>query len=145
MAMVGTERHLLAALADDPHDDLARSVYADWLEENGDEPRGEFLRLQLALKRVPLGSYENALAQARLRQLRRGLPRDWLRLAEPLALFPALSGRARTTLEGEGVHMIGELHESREEDLLDLHGIDETSRVELKHALAKLGLSMRRW
>lgn len=38
---------LLAAIYDDPDDDTARSVYADYLQEKGD-PRGEFIALQLA-------------------------------------------------------------------------------------------------
>ncbi len=31
-----------------PDDDIARLVYADWLEEQGDSPRAEFIRLQIA-------------------------------------------------------------------------------------------------
>lgn len=37
---------LLAGVLDHPDDDAARLVYADWLEENGAEPRAEFIRLQ---------------------------------------------------------------------------------------------------
>jgi uncharacterized protein (TIGR02996 family) len=38
----------LRAILADPDDDIPRLVYADWLEERGD-PRGEFIRLQIAL------------------------------------------------------------------------------------------------
>ena len=38
---------LLARIYEQPHDDAARIVYADWLTTNGD-PRGEFIALQLA-------------------------------------------------------------------------------------------------
>jgi uncharacterized protein (TIGR02996 family) len=41
-----TEAELLEAIA---HDDVARLVYADWLEGQGDTARAEFLRLQQVL------------------------------------------------------------------------------------------------
>src|ERR687897_647125 len=31
-----------------PEDDAPRLIYADWLDENGDEARAEFIRLQVA-------------------------------------------------------------------------------------------------
>jgi uncharacterized protein (TIGR02996 family) len=37
---------LLAAILANPDDDMPRLAYADWLEENGDEDRAEFIRLQ---------------------------------------------------------------------------------------------------
>lgn len=39
--------HILRAILDEPHDDLHRLAYADWLEENGQNERAEFIRLQL--------------------------------------------------------------------------------------------------
>jgi len=44
---------LLAAILADPADDTARLVYADWLTENGDGDRGEFIRVDIELKRTP--------------------------------------------------------------------------------------------
>lgn len=41
------ESDFLKAIYEDPKDDAARTVYADWLTEKGD-PRGEFISLQLA-------------------------------------------------------------------------------------------------
>ena len=38
----------LQAVLNEPEDDLARLVYADWLDEQGD-PRGEFIRVQVEL------------------------------------------------------------------------------------------------
>src|SRR5262245_7310286 len=43
----------LQAIREDPDDDTPRLVYADWLEENGDEPRDAFIRLGCALARLP--------------------------------------------------------------------------------------------
>jgi uncharacterized protein (TIGR02996 family) len=40
------EAALLAAIIADPDDDTPRVVYADWLQENGDPDRAEFIRLQ---------------------------------------------------------------------------------------------------
>src|SRR5437588_361311 len=46
--MTSDERGLIDAIRDDPDDESARLVYADWLEENGQAERAEFVRLQLA-------------------------------------------------------------------------------------------------
>jgi uncharacterized protein (TIGR02996 family) len=40
------DRAFLDAVLANPDDDTPRLVYADWLEENGDGPRAEFIRLQ---------------------------------------------------------------------------------------------------
>ncbi len=55
------ERALYRAILDAPHDDTARVVYADWLDENADRfpavlaraerARAEFIRVQCALAR----------------------------------------------------------------------------------------------
>ncbi len=37
---------LLAAILANPDDDAPRLIYSDWLEENGDEARAEFIRVQ---------------------------------------------------------------------------------------------------
>jgi uncharacterized protein (TIGR02996 family) len=50
-----TEREaLVEAIAAGPdNDDLPRLVFADWLEENGEPTRAEFIRLQCQLARLP--------------------------------------------------------------------------------------------
>ncbi|MBY0459274.1 MAG: TIGR02996 domain-containing protein [Gemmataceae bacterium] len=42
----------LRSICADPDDDTARLVFADWLQENGDEPRAEFFRIQVELARL---------------------------------------------------------------------------------------------
>src|SRR5262245_38736778 len=42
----------LRGILQHPDDDAPRQVYADWLEERGD-PRGEFIRVQCELARLP--------------------------------------------------------------------------------------------
>ncbi len=48
-------RELLAAVLDDIDADAPRLVYADWLEESGDAPRAEFIRLQCEIETVVPG------------------------------------------------------------------------------------------
>jgi uncharacterized protein (TIGR02996 family) len=43
---------LLAAICANPEEDTPRLVYADWLEENGEHERAEFIRLQCELARL---------------------------------------------------------------------------------------------
>lgn len=43
---------LMAAILAHPHDDNARLVYADWLDERGDSPRAELIRVQIELSRL---------------------------------------------------------------------------------------------
>jgi uncharacterized protein (TIGR02996 family) len=50
------EDALLAAIIADPDDDTPRLVYADWLQENGDEDRAEFIRVQIERARIEPGS-----------------------------------------------------------------------------------------
>src|SRR5688572_29473172 len=46
------EMAFLALIREQPDDDGPRLIFADWLDECGD-PRGEFIRLQCALARLP--------------------------------------------------------------------------------------------
>ncbi len=44
-----TEDALLKAILANPDDDAPRLIYADWLDENGQEERAELIRVQIAL------------------------------------------------------------------------------------------------
>ena len=62
----------LAAIADTPADDLVRLVYADWLDERGDD-RATFLRFAC-----------QAIAAARqMAKLRPNMPADWVARVDP--------------------------------------------------------------
>jgi uncharacterized protein (TIGR02996 family) len=52
------ERAFLDDIIAHPEDDAPRLIYADWLDEHGDEARAEFIRVQVALakKRLPAGA-----------------------------------------------------------------------------------------
>lgn len=44
-----SEKAFLRAILDDPADDTARLVYADWLDDHGEAERAEFIRAQIGL------------------------------------------------------------------------------------------------
>lgn len=74
----------------DPADDTARLVYADWLEEHGDEERAEFIRKQIRLMRMP-GAIEFDAERHEVRHwlnccIDNGAPALWL--CQDLALQP---------------------------------------------------------
>jgi|SRR5262245_63695048 len=52
------EKALLSAIWEHPHDDNVRLVYADWLQENGQPERAEFIRLQC--ERARLDEWDDA-------------------------------------------------------------------------------------
>src|SRR5262245_15431683 len=74
----------LAAIQEAPDDDAPRLVYADWLEEQGDADRAEFVRLQCALARLDEDDEGRPALEARERALWKKHGKDWRR---PLAPF----------------------------------------------------------
>jgi uncharacterized protein (TIGR02996 family) len=60
---------LRAAIEDAPEDDLPRLAYADWLEENGDPERAEFIRVQIELARGGLSEERRVGLRSREREL----------------------------------------------------------------------------
>src|SRR5262249_37597306 len=75
------EERLLRAVLEAPDDDAPRLVYADWLEDNGDEHRrgwAEFIREQCPVFREPLGPRELRKAQSRLGNLFQQHGADWV-------------------------------------------------------------------
>jgi uncharacterized protein (TIGR02996 family) len=55
-----TERDaLLRAVCENPDDDTPRLVYADWLQENGEEARAEFIRVQVTMARTKDSAQED--------------------------------------------------------------------------------------
>src|SRR5207253_1417696 len=81
-AAVGDADHrlLLRAVTDQPDEDVPRLVYADWLEENGDPGRAEFIRLDVRHAQrlrdgpVPAGDPE----EVRRWELERAFGARWL-------------------------------------------------------------------
>ena len=65
-----------------PDDDAPRLIFADWLDEHGD-PRGELIRVQCALDRLPAGDARRDALLRRERDLLLAHAQAWL---GPLAL-----------------------------------------------------------
>lgn len=66
---------LLAAILANPADDTARLVYADWLQEQGEEERAKFIRVQCELESYPM--CENV--RTRNYDARDGISSEWQR------------------------------------------------------------------
>jgi uncharacterized protein (TIGR02996 family) len=79
-AAVSQEQAFVRAVLDDPEDDVVRLVYADWLEERGD-PRGEFIRVQMALPTMRWDDPRKQEVYDRQQQLLADNQLIWLRAA----------------------------------------------------------------
>jgi uncharacterized protein (TIGR02996 family) len=72
----------LQAIIADPDDDTTRLVYADWLEENGDEAdraRAEFIRIQFEQERLPEHDARRKEVETRAAELHKAHAATWLR------------------------------------------------------------------
>ena len=67
----------LKAILEDVEDDAPRLVYADWLEERGD-PRGEFIRVQCQLDKLPANDTARSSLLEQEQLLVREHGADWL-------------------------------------------------------------------
>jgi uncharacterized protein (TIGR02996 family) len=72
------ESAFLAAIRDNPDDDVTRLVYADWLDEH-DDIRGEIVRLEVQLADLPLTDSRFTLLRQHLQDLVSPQHRGWLR------------------------------------------------------------------
>jgi uncharacterized protein (TIGR02996 family) len=79
---VRDEEGFLDAIKANPGDDLHRLVYADWLDER-DDPRGDFIRLHLALTAAAPDHPDRVMAEHELSYLRKGCDAAWLAVIEP--------------------------------------------------------------
>jgi uncharacterized protein (TIGR02996 family) len=71
------EEAFLQAILQEPDEDVHCLVYADWLEERGD-PRGEFIRVQCRLARLPANAAERPELLARQEELLEEHAGAWL-------------------------------------------------------------------
>ena len=80
-----TDDDFIRAVLAEPDDDLLRLAYADWLEEQ-DDPRSEFLRIEIALISAdPRSAARDELA-TRLREMSAFIKSAWLRAVSRVAL-----------------------------------------------------------
>src|SRR5262245_27205938 len=110
-----------------PDDDAQRLIFADWLDEQGD-PRGRFIRVQLALAHLP----EDDPARERLliteNELLAALRKEWETPFRGLATGLVFRRGFVDELNVEGRHFVRHAHEIfdaspvRHVHLLDLGG-----------------------
>ena len=81
------EQGFVQAIQARPADDAQRLVYADWLEERGDL-RAEYLRLDMALRRMDPDHVARAGGELRWNALRKEIAPDWLASLAPAAPRP---------------------------------------------------------
>ncbi len=103
----------LAAIAYRPDDDLPRLVYADWLDENGDPERAEFIRIQIELANLSPIDPRREQLKARERELLRDHRERWG--------LDAFRGQSQVFRRGfvEEVNVSAEWLVSRPDSLLD--------------------------
>lgn len=103
------EATFLAAIQTTPSDVALRLIYADWLEEHGQQGSSELIRVSETMRDLPVFSDEYWQLKARRNELRMACPPDWLAVTgydgsryDPLfrdAIPPDLKGRWRLIRE----------------------------------------------
>jgi uncharacterized protein (TIGR02996 family) len=68
----------LHAICENPEDDAARLVFADWLQEHGEEERAEFIRVQIELAGAETFSSHVSAWTTRQNRLLRANQQRWL-------------------------------------------------------------------
>ena len=83
----------LRAICANPEDDVARLVYADWLDENGDPARAEFIRLGVDCHRAPRTDHKPDPRLLRINQLLKAHREEWTaELPGPAILWEEMFG-----------------------------------------------------
>jgi uncharacterized protein (TIGR02996 family) len=77
MLHTATDRAFLAAILDAPDDDAPRLIYADWLDEQGESDRAEFIRLQIREAHMAEDDPERPGVHARAEYLGRTHHVEW--------------------------------------------------------------------
>lgn len=88
-AEAGLHRAFLREIIANPQSDADRLIFADWLDENGQPERAEFIRVQVELAKAPLGWGGDTLRynEALRRRERELLPRIWEQYGLPDPLW----------------------------------------------------------
>jgi uncharacterized protein (TIGR02996 family) len=69
----------LQAIIENPDDDVHRLVYADWLEEQRQPERAQFIRLQCELAKLPEGDPRRTILEAQEKESLGKYEEEWLR------------------------------------------------------------------
>jgi uncharacterized protein (TIGR02996 family) len=100
------EAAFLRAIQANPEDDAPRLIYADWLDEQGESDRAEFIRLQIALEPLRRSRTDPADELERVRRLNR-IPPGEERSRDDWPLAQQLE-RERQLLEAYRADWLGE-------------------------------------
>ena len=127
MSLPSDEEALIAAIAAAPFDDAPRLVYADWLQERGDEPGAEYLRAVVRLMHLPneRSDIERCISLAK------GLDKEWRH---------RVGGRFEVMLEGSAplllvVHVLRAVWNIAQHEAVDLWSAGRP--VRLKSAVTR--------
>jgi uncharacterized protein (TIGR02996 family) len=97
------QEDLYRAVLANPDDDAPRLIYADWLDEHGQPERAEFIRIQCAMERIPLGTTRWQPLSERAKRLERQWRPVWTAPAQERVLEARLGrgfvDRVRLTIE----------------------------------------------
>jgi len=109
---------LLAAIHADPDDDTARLVYADWLQENGQPDRADFIRSQIEAARADPFGPRVRKAEERATRLLETHRQSWTRHIHPSVEWPRFERGFVAQLSVEPVGFV-----PRADVLLDLEPV----------------------
>lgn len=100
LATVTSDREAIeASLRADPDDRTGFAAYADLLQEQGDDARAEFIRVQLELEDESLPKPKRTKLQKREKELLKAHQREWLGEFAPFILDQEISDYARKNPE----------------------------------------------
>jgi len=86
--MISDGEALLHAICEQPWENTPRLIYADWLEENGQPERAEFIRLQIELESIPQDKRFDTPQYDRAESLRLKYTRPEIMVGRELAAQP---------------------------------------------------------
>src|SRR5438132_1713488 len=86
------EAGFLAAIGANPRDDVSRLVYADWLDERGDD-RGQLVRLHLALLTLAPDHPHRVAGEQEYSLIRKHCEAEWFAVIEGARSEGDSSGR----------------------------------------------------
>src|SRR5438067_6273691 len=76
------EKGFLQGIIENPDDDAVRLIFADWLDERQD-PRGEFIRIQVARARPDVDELRQVKNWSREQELLGAFEQDWVAPLRP--------------------------------------------------------------
>lgn len=124
MSKANAERGFLDAIYADPDDDVPRLIYADWLDENGQEDRAELIRVQCEAFRLKDDNPKKQQLEQHATVLVERHEQTWHPWLEPF-------GKNVSTLYSRGLLQKVYLDNVENDDLALLAGVEEIRELQL--------------